>query len=272
MSETQSPTTTLLKKGSKKEEKSKEAVKSEVVNQNDVLQVTAHQIENLSKEDALKLADDIFEESGMNDFRLGGVLSVIQTNGWFEGFESFKAMLEAKYGLQYRKAMYLIGIYNDLVINQIPWEKVKNIGWTKLKEISGVLTPDNVDEWVSKAVAMTVLQLQDAVKAYGKAGSGEDATTGYTVTSMVTTLTFKVHTDQKETVRSALDKAKAEVNTEFDTVALESICVAYLGGAINMEKVGGEPSLKEIMGKHTYEEVLQIFEQCYPDVDLTVSA
>jgi len=269
MAEEQSATAQLLAKKTKAAKPAKEATATATVNKDDVLMVTAHEIENLTKEKALKMADDLLESTGLTDFRLGGVLAVIQREGWFEGYDSFRGMIEQKYGLQYRKAMYLVGIYNDLVSNQIPWDKVKGLGWTKLMVISHILTAENVDEWVAKANALTVLQLQEAVKAATQA-SGTTATTGDEVTSTVSTLTFKVHSDQKETVRSALDKAKAEVSTEFDTVALESICVGYLGGSVNINKTGGN-DLEAAMKGHTYEEVLGMFEKVFPDVDLTVS-
>ena len=54
-------------------------------------------------------------------------------------------------GSQGRKARYLISIYDNLVTKMIPWEKVSHLGWTKLKDLAPVLTPENVDEWVAKA-------------------------------------------------------------------------------------------------------------------------
>lgn len=59
--------------------------------------------------------------------------------------------------------MYWVGIYNDLAESGVSWEKVKEFGWTKLKEIAGVLTQDNVDEWVDIAKQQTTLQLMQTV-------------------------------------------------------------------------------------------------------------
>jgi hypothetical protein len=261
----QSATTTLLKQT--KKAKSKVSVVSDSA-LNDWLLMTATEIENLSEGDAYALVGKILDEQGVNDFRLGGVLAVIQENGWLEGHESFKALCEQKFGLHYRKAMYLIQIYSDLVDNQIPWEKVKNLGWTKLKEIAHILTPENVDEWVKKAEALTVLQLQEAVKVFLKKAEGSQGAEGATTTSTVTTLTFKLHADQKETIRHALDKAKAEAKTEFDTVALEAICIGYLGGSVQAASATAG-DLKGLMTQKTFEEVLEIFEQVFPQVELT---
>ena len=39
---------------------------------------------------------------------------------------------------------------------------------------------------------------------------------------------FRLHTDQAENVRAALDIARADLGTEFDHVALDAICTAFL--------------------------------------------
>jgi len=69
---------------------------------------------------------------------------------------------------------------------------------------------------------LTVTQLKHVVK-------GADAT------SKTTTVTFKVHEDQKETIGEALKKGKQEFKTDVDTVALHNIAQMYLGNAIAME-------------------------------------
>lgn len=276
----QSATAQLLKKVAKKKaapkadvpapaEAQAEKVES-ALNANDFLVVTANQIENLSESDALEMADKLVDARGENDFRLGGVLAVIQSKNWFSGYPNLKALVENRYGIAYRKAMYLVGIYQDLVKNQVPWDKVQDIGWSKLKEISQFMNAENVDDWVVKAKSMTVLQLQDLVKSMKTAGS--NAKEGATVTSEVTTMTFKVHPDQKESIRSALDKAKEEANTEYDTVALEMICVGYLNGSVSVDKSAPPPDLKALMKVLTPEDVLQVFEEVFPEVNLSVDA
>jgi hypothetical protein len=75
------------------------------------------------------------------------------------------------------------------------------------------LTPENAAEWVEKASKLTVLELQAMLK--GQTAEGEKTTTG---TSDTQTFKVKLHTDQMETVQSALSKGKAEFSTEFDAV------------------------------------------------------
>ena len=39
---------------------------------------------------------------------------------------------------------------------------------------------------------------------------------------------FRLHPDQYDNVRAALDVARAQTGTEFDHVALDAICTAFL--------------------------------------------
>jgi hypothetical protein len=252
------------------------AIKTKQQVEVDLLLETAHEIETMSEDKALDMVGSILEESGMSDFRLGGLLGLINTHGWFGVYGSFKTLLKEKFNLEYRKAMYLINIYNVLVEAQIPWSKVSHLGWTKLKELVKILTADNVDEWVELAAGLTVLQLIDAIKkAKGEVTSNKGDS------SDVSTLTFKVHADQKEVIQSAIEKAKEELNTEVNTVALENICIAYMGGAVVVQPVQAvahelvvapdEGNLPDYFQAVGYEKVLEAWEKAFPDMDLTLT-
>lgn len=140
--------------------------------QMDVFTEVVHEIENISEEQAIKEIGSLLSDVDYNYFKLGGLLSVVRSNDkWFQslGYENFKTFVKDMYGLEYRKAMYLISIYEALSETKIPYAKVADLGWTKLKELASILTMENVDYWVERAVPMTVLQLQEAIKA-AKAG------------------------------------------------------------------------------------------------------
>lgn len=226
-----------------------------------------HNIENLTSEKALGAVAKLLDNIDHEYFHLGGVLSVIQSNGYYQdkGYETFRSLVEAEYGLQYRKAMYLVSIYNGLVSSGVSFEKVKKLGWTKLKELATILTPENVDEWVGIASSMTLLQLQEYISQQSKGvKAGGDTAVEPT---KVTTMTFKLHEDQKTTIREALEKAKHESGTEFDAVALEMICIDYLSGS----KLKQVPTLKEALSGKTIEDVVEVLSECFPDLDMTIS-
>jgi len=239
----------------------KKAVKEQASEEGLLLKV-ANEIQSMEQAEAADNLAVLLESEGLNDFKLGGVLALYQAHSdWWDGCETFKEYVNTKVALHYRKVMYLIEIHVCLVDNKIEWDTVKSIGWTKLKELVKVLTPDNVEDWVAKAKVMTTLQLKDAVKAHLASLNGGEEDPG--ITSDVTTMTFKVHADQKEQIRLALDKAKAELNTEVDTVALEGLCTAYLGGTFAIESTGG--SLVDAIKGHSLEEINAAVEIVFPD-------
>jgi len=252
----------------------------------DLIVNVSHEVENYDKTKAIDTVKSLSEDIEFSYFKVGGILNRINEEVWYteNGFAKFSEFVEATFGIKRTKAMYLINIYNGLLASGVLWEDVKDVGWSKLKEIVSVLTKKNVKAWVKRANEMTVLQLNAYVKAHkqGEAGgSGADDDSGV---PKVSSMTFKMHDDQKETVIAALDKAKDESNTEHNNVALESICMDYLAGpsAPTSEKAAlvaesdkeETPSLdrlKGMMENFNYIQVLETFELVWPDIDVTVA-
>ena len=240
--------------------------KTETATQTDVIMDVAHEIENLTQDSAFQMVPALVEDTEFNLFRLGGALSVIRAHKWFGEYKSFKELVEQQFNMEYRRAMYFSDIYDNLLANDIPWDAVKDIGWTKLRVLAKHLTKDNVDYWAAQAKKLTFIQLLEALKTKDKPeGEAEESDP---TTSTVTTLTLKLHEDQKEVVKTALQKAKEETNTEFDNVALERICTGYLGGTINIDtdNVPVESALKEL----GYEKALDLFSELWPEINLVV--
>lgn len=225
----------------------------------------AAEVEGLTKTKALNMAASLADNIESNYFKLGGVLKIIYDNSWFEGFETFGLFVFEKFGFQERKAKYLMEIYTELVTKQIPWEKVHHLGWTKLKDLAKVLTLENVDEWVAKAEKVTVIELQAMLKASTPTNGETSAKTK----DDVTTVKFKLKADQLETVNSALNKAKAELGTEYDNVALENIMAGYLGGSVSA--ASGGASLEDQMKAAGWEKVLETFGELFPEIDIQVT-
>ncbi len=248
----------------------------------DLIVNVSHEVENYDKAKAITTVKSLSEDIEFSYFKVGGILNRINEEGWYteDGFAKFSEFVESTFGIKRTKAMYLINIYNGLLTSGVMWEDVKDVGWSKLKEIVSVLTKKNVKAWVKRANEMTVLQLNAYVKQHKQ---GDDAgTADDSGVPKVSSMTFKMHDDQKETVIEALDKAKDESKTEHNNVALEAICMDYLAGpsAPTTEKAGpeedekGEPSLdalKSLMENFNYIQVLETFELVWPDIDVTVA-
>ncbi len=247
-----------------------EAVKKSATAEKDLIVAVASEIEQLDAEGVFKLIPELIENVDSTYFKLGCALAKLSEEGWWKNdeYDSFRSCIEDKFGLHYRKAMYLMNIANSLIESEIPWASVAPIGWTKLKEIADILTLDNVDEWVAKIVGpppMTVLQIQEAVKAI-KVGS-LPSTDAPEETSSVSSISFKVHADQKENIKAAIAKAKGEAETEFDGVALDAICMNYLSGG----KAAKPKPLSDMFKAFQPEEVLEAFAVNWPDIDVKAS-
>jgi hypothetical protein len=226
----------------------------------------AHEMSNLSEADARELVVTLREDSELTFFKLGGVLSQIQAKGWFEPYASLKDFIEQEHGMNYRRAMYYIEIYNCLVESGVPWSKVAQLGWTKLQAIAKLITPKNVDKWVKLAMKQTVLQLQASVKAeeQKKLEGGKESEDGEVgaEAKTVTTKTFKLHDDQKKTIEAALKKAREASGTDVDTAALEFICLDFLGG--NFE------GTSSVLAQIGMDKALEAFAQAFPDAKLAL--
>lgn len=229
----------------------------------DLIMDIASEVESLTKVKALHMAQNLSETVEVSYFKLGGVLKLIKENTWFDTHPDFDTFVANTYGFAARKAHYLIQIYTDLVTKQIPWQKVSHLGWTKLKELSPILTLENLDEWIAKAENLTVMELQAALKAKPE-GESTAATTDDTVK-----MTFKFKSDQAAIVQTALAKAKAELNTEFDTVAMENICAGYVAGNVGVTTVDTS-SLDGFIKSVDFLTLLQRVSELNPDWDITV--
>lgn len=239
-------------------------------NEADVIVEIVQTIEQLDENQLFDGIRGLLDEVDLNYFQIGGRLARISEEGLWdsEKYESFRQAVEEETGIHYRKAMYLMSIYNDLVEAEIPWEKIKVLAWSKLKEISSILTAENVDEWVAKIMGppeLTVMQIQELVKQFKLGSLNKNSDEVPEETSTVTSISFKVHSDQKETIKMAVEKAKGEAETEYDGVALEAICMGYLAGG----KAQKPKPLSEHFKSYQPDEVLEAFAVCWPDIDVT---
>ena len=247
----------------------------------DAIEQTVSEIENLNKESALSLFQDILNNNDFNFFKIGGILSVIQDNGWYqdEGFDTLREFVETNYGFSYRKAMYWIQIYNSLVNSEVPWDDVKHLGWSKLRIIAPVLTIENSEEYIKLAGELNQQQLREHLKneKKGSIETGDGAGTDDVVdnSKKLSNKTFKVHNDQLEVINEALEEAKNSADTEFDAVALEAICLQFMqtdgGASVKAPKPVKQLTLSEIMNAEGMEAVFEEFENLWPSVELSVT-
>lgn len=248
------------------------AVKELLDVKGDVISVVSGNVENLTSKKALEALPELFKRVDTTFFVIGGILSRVQEEQWWQdaGFESLKDYVEEEFGLASRTATYWIQIYRDLVACEINFEDVSDIGWSKLKEISGMLTPENADEWATRAREMSLRQLIEYIKAMkaGSKGSGDEEDGVNPNQSDVKPYTFKLHDDERASVSAAVESGMEQLGTEYPSVAITHICDMFLTGDGTGAAKGGD--LKDMMSKAGYEKVLEIMEEIFPNLDMEV--
>jgi hypothetical protein len=121
------------------------------------------EIQDMTSEAALKRATRLVRICHRTYFELGGTLKRIKDEKWYHPHKTFKAYV-ADLGISYREAKYFISIFETLTRANIEWEKVEEIGWTKLVCLVDVITTQNADHWLKIARETPRAHLRQLVK------------------------------------------------------------------------------------------------------------
>ena len=158
------------------------------------------------------------DANGFSLFCLGGAVVRAQElfatkKSEFEDYTSFRQYIEAAHGIRYDKAMRAAQIYRKLLDLNLPWSEFGSIGWTKVLSVLDVVTKHNIKQWIANAKAMNYHSLRALVEAEKHNGKGDAAQ----VPEVITTKTFKLHTDQKELVEEVLLKVSEVTGSDVDS-------------------------------------------------------
>lgn len=146
-------------------------------------------------------------------------------------YGTFEEYVDNELGISLRKAHYFVSMVRWFRIDvgdESIIERVKQLGWSKAKELVSVVTTENADEWLKKAQEMTVAQLSEACKASLRSGN----TSGDGEQIQVARKTFKFVNDQVEVVTAALEHAATIANSESAGHLLTLICQDYLSSSV----------------------------------------
>jgi hypothetical protein len=194
----------------------------------DVLEVTHSSSVQalLAEKDALEAAKELVARAEETEFTLGGVLAHILREGihrklGYDGKRGFEDYIEKELGVKYRKARYLINIYEYFTALGVDENKLGAMGWSKAKELVNVATKENFEELVEFANEHTRDELVEKIRtSYVNAGDGSETE----ARAKMTTWTFKLFDDQNVTVTRAIEAAKKQAGTESISQALELVC------------------------------------------------
>jgi len=184
----------------------------------------------LRGEDPLKVAERLVEHQDEDDFTLGGVLSHIQRHNLhcklgYSGAGDFQQYIEQELGVKYRKARYLISIYECFSKLGLDEARLSAMGWSKAKELVRIVTKNNFDELADFAQSHSRRELIEHVRANYM--DSQNHAHRATARPKKTKLVFSLHNDQATTVTRAIDAAKQQAGTDDINAAVEFICAEY---------------------------------------------
>ena len=203
-------------------------------------------IEEMTKEiDSLKSGDQAVSMMGglvrgqvQTWIQMGGVLQRMRDEGWLAGCGFFEEMAEVRFGIRKSTAYDLMAIYRTLRQVNLTRKDMQELGLTKLRMLcrhapSEKFSTEEFSKRLENAKGMTTRKLADQLKKESPPNPANETKT----------LVFKPHPDQYENIRNALDKIKDQGDTDHDTVALDYICMEYLGGpalpmAVHLRAIG----------------------------------
>jgi hypothetical protein len=185
----------------------------------------------------LSLCNNIKE----NYLELAMLLHAARVQNRYEswGYATFKEYANRELGIKYTKAKYLADIWLHFGKNEQLLGKVKEVGWDKLKDLTRVVTEENVDTWVEKAKLLTADDLKKEVKGYltsmvpnepDQALANEDAVKGTPVEHQLKSITYQFQHESYMVVCQTIDKIKSvnpQIQSNAECIALA--CAEFLG-------------------------------------------
>jgi len=145
------------------------------------------------------------------------------------GFEDWRSYTEDELGVQYRKAMYFVDVWDVVKKLNLPTAQVEKLGWTKMKDLTRVMTEKNAKDWLEKAKKMTTREITEEVRDTRKRETGK-ATGPETIK-----LSLIMGEDEGNIILDAIAESKKLCDSENEVVALGLVCQDWL------EMKGAEP-------------------------------
>ncbi len=151
----------------------------------------------------------------------------VDEHGNQQKYKNFDDYVEKELEMKRRKAYYLLKIYKKFVIElELPAEVLRDLSWTKAKEVTKVLDADNWKEILPKLHTMSTKEVRAMVKDM----LGASGTTGGE--EKFERMIFALSTDQEQNVAEALKVAQSLTGSEYSGVNIDMIATDFIAGKI----------------------------------------
>ena len=172
--------------------------------------------------------NELREQSEEAKLMLGGTLLWIKQNDAYkdEGFETFDEFCEGTLGLKPRACHYYIRTHETCLEAGITEAQIKGIGFTKLRELIGVVTKENKKDLLASAREM---KRDDFAAHVREVKKGKASPSDPNATKFVKFPAFRVFDDRAEVLNTAIDAAKKTFSVDNMSDALVNIASEWLG-------------------------------------------
>ncbi len=172
-------------------------------------------------------------------FDLAEILFTIHQEALYTrlNYDNFQQYVENELDFELRKANYFVSMWNyygvKLAANPEVREKMETVGWSKAKDLIGVVNPNNVDEWVEickKNPATRVLELaRGALQKMKEDPEGEvDVDDLDNKIEKFASKVFKLTDEQLHNVDLALKRAGDSAESDKPGHLLDLVCTNFL--------------------------------------------
>lgn len=184
------------------------------------------------------------EEIEDSSWNLGMKLfEVHSTSAYMEwGFKNWKDYVEGELHFGLRKANYLVQIaawFRDLSPSVRGW--VEKLGWSKAKELVGVVTNENAAEWKKKVKDKSVNDIHGMLNAERLSQESNDEKVNVNKASdggeKATRKAFSLFPEQLSNVERAMGKAAEMSLSDKDGHNLDMVCVEFLASHAAIDNV-----------------------------------
>jgi hypothetical protein len=165
------------------------------------------------------------------------------------GFATFADYLDKELGFHERKAEHLIKIWDKVKGFNLDEERIKKIGWTKMRQVVPLLTEKNSKDLINKAEKLSARDLDEKIKSLRAVEK----------TPSQIILKLPLEDSQYRIVTDSIEEAK-KLTRQSASLALEMICQDW------MENQGARPELANLGDHLKYlEKVYQVKLKYDPD-------
>ena len=188
-----------------------------------VAETTAHDDIRRAVQDARTKIEESYWEFSI-------ILHDVYINAYYTewGFTSFVDYIELEVGMNKRKAQYLVSIQDWFGKMKPELQSfVKQLGWTKAKELVGKVNNENASEMMPRLEGKSYRELMNTLnEANSKSTDQEDNED--LAEEKPTKKNFALYDDQLNNVNKALEIARDIAQTDSDNHALDMICLEFV--------------------------------------------